>query len=240
MAMKRKNPWGGSAAKKRRFRSKRKRIVRRKWNRRRGGKMVTRISPAPVPDRLFTKVRYRDVFEMLVNNATTPVASKTYRSSMYDPDLTNIGHKPLWTDQLATLFKNYRIHGMKYRLNACNDQGSRLVFLAVQESDTTAETLPNMNNILERRNARRFLIGSNDKPARIKGYMPTGRPWGLTKQGMKADEDFEALFGTNPVKVSHLNLYAATNYPGATVTVTVEINLEIVVECFRRQQIGGS
>lgn len=51
---------------------------------------------------------YYDTYQM----ATTALAPQfqVFRpNSMFDPDLTNVGHQPLYRDQIAAIYQNYRV-----------------------------------------------------------------------------------------------------------------------------------
>lgn len=202
-----------------------------------GNGIYTKLLRQPVPDRQLTKLRYCES----LNAAIISPAIFTYylyRSSLYDPDYTGTGHQPLWRDELVTLYERYRVLGIKYRFTIHN---SNTQFLGQGVVRYTNSTTPETNymTVRERNNVKRFTLGSwASKPVVIKGYMPVGKPWGMTKKDVMHDEDFEALMGTNPIKTSYIALYlfAQTN----SCTFHVQSDLEYYVELSDRKMNTGS
>lgn len=196
----------------------------------------------PIPNRLFCKLKYHDTFTLTPNSGGGfPLDGYIYRTSLYDPDYTNMGHQPIWRDQMASLFEMYRVHGIKYRLRIWNTNTAQGGLVAIQQSNAVMPSLAGVdfNTVVERPYAQCVPLNAwNTAPKVVKGYMPTGRPWGLTKQGMKSDEDFEAAIGSNPAKMSWLNIYAKSFH--TTATYNIEIQLVFMVEFFKRYDITGS
>ena len=244
MAMKRRGNWSSYQANKRtrRARSKRRRFTKRRGGRRSGRRsgITTRIAKTPFPDRMFTVLYYRDLKQLSVPSGGFPIEGVPYQTSIYDPQASLGGHKPLWTTQLEGIYSKYRVHGIKYRIKCCNTNTSQLGWLYALQS-TQSYAYPNninSNTLSERRLCQRRSCTANTNPTVIKGYMPTGRPWGLTKQEMKGDEDFEADVGSNPTKQSFLNLFVESMHTSAI--FNVEVELKVFVEFFNRKEVAGS
>lgn len=176
----------------------------------------------PVPDRMLTKLRYSEQvdFPALTRGA---LAYGQYRNSLFDPDVTYTGHQQLWRDQMATLYKTYRVLGIKYKFTFINqNQPAGLAGAIRHSSDATAEISP--NTLRERNNSRTFIVGPNTSdPVVVKGYMPVGKPHGLSKRDFMADEDFEALFTANPVKQTYLEMYLTPLGPTAIANCVVDL-----------------
>lgn len=215
-----------------------KRRNRRRGGRRGRGGVTTKLMRQPVPDKIMTKLRYS---EAIVVNLSTPsvLGSYLFRTSIYDPDFTSLGHQPLWRDQLDYLYTKYRVHGIKYRLTIVNTNVNQLTGGAiVHQPDSTLET--NLNTIRERRNSRTFVLnGASAGSNRIMtGFMHTGAPHGLTKSDFMADEDFEAAMNANPVKNSFLAMYFYTLHSSAI--VHIQCDLTFYVELLGRVTVVGS
>lgn len=242
MAMKRSRTWGSGRPTKRAKRSYRKR--RRIFSRRPRRVPRNRLgsSGVPIPTRMFCKLKYHDSFNLAPNYAGgAPLDGYIFRSGLYDPDQSAVGHQPLWRDQLANLYQMYRVHGLKYRIKVVNSNTNQLAMVAVQESHAEMPALAGVdfNTVVERNNGRILTIpGAGAAAKTIKGYVPIGRPWGLTRQGMKADEDFEAAIGSNPTKMAYLNIYGVSKNTSAI--LNCEIELTFFVELFKRVEVAGS
>lgn len=242
MAMKRMRGSSYGPSKRRRMsrgKKSRRRTVRRYRNKRRGG-IISRITKQPFADRVFTTLYYRDLKIISVAAGATPVDGVPYQSSIYDPQTSLGGHKPLWSNQLGDIYNKYRVHGIKYRFKCCNTNTNQLGWMYVLQSNTyySFPTSTNTNTLAERRLCQRKSVTTTIQPVVIKGYMPTGRPWGLSKQEMKADEDFEAAIGANPVKMSFLNMMFESMNTSAI--FNVEVELKFFVEFHSRKEVTGS
>lgn len=239
--MKRKYTGSDGPSKRRRMYRKKskKRFIRRYKNKRRGG-VVSRLNRQPFPDRIFTTLYYRDLKIISVAAGATPIEGVPYQSSIYDPQASSGGHQPLWCDQLEAVYSKYRVHGIKYKIKCCNTNTNQLGWMYVLQSTTqyTFPTNTNTNTLSERRLCQRKSVTTTTNPAIIKGYMPVGRPWGLSKQEMKADEDFEASMGVNPIKMAFLNLMFESMNTSAI--FNVEVELKYLVEFHYRKEIAGS
>lgn len=245
---KRANPFGALAAKRaRRSRTiysrsfAKKRRTRRGRGGRKGSAIYTKMLKMPVPDRIFTKLRYAEFFDLSPQTAgTTGLVSYSFRSSLFDPNYTGLGHQPLWHDQLQAMYGRYRVIGMKYRFVLCNTNTSQLCTMAVEQADGPPQA-PSVGytTILERRGVRPVNIGpSASKPTIVSGYMHVGKPYGLSRTDFMSDEDFESNFGANPAKMSYINLYCVTQ--NTSVIVNCQASITYYVEIQRRTLIGQS
>ena len=67
------------------------------------------------PNKIITKLRY--AFNISTGPLTNGVGfDYVFRmNSIFDPDFTSIGHQPLWHDQYANIYLNYRVLGSQLR-----------------------------------------------------------------------------------------------------------------------------
>lgn len=161
---------------------------------------------------------------------------------MYDPDYTGLGHQPLWYDQVAPMWSKYRVYGIKYVLEAMNTNTNQLATMVVQHSSDIAE-LPETGNafstLRERNNSRTYtLTSSQGRPIKVKGYMSTYRPFGMTKTDFIGDEDFEAAIANTPAKTAYLHTYFVTF--NSTAIINLQVRLVYYVELFQRKNVSGS
>lgn len=203
----------------------------------RATKPYMKIMRQPVPDKMFTKLNYSEVLTMNLA-ASMVLVGYQFRTSIFDPDLTGVGHQPMWYDQMNAFYKRYRVHGIKYKFTIVNTNTNQLCTGAVKHSsDGVLET--NLNTLRERRSARKWIGGpSTVRPTVCKGFMYTGKPHGLSKKDFLADEDFEAAYGSNPVKQSWLEFYATTLNTSAV--LNIQCDLVYYVELLDRVSIAGS
>lgn len=243
--MKRSRSGYNMGAKRRRTRlAPRRRRNRSRFYRNRGGKAAyTKILRQPVPDRIFSRFTYCDNYTIsLQNPGGAGMQSQSWWTSMYDPDYTGLGHQPLWYDQVAPMWSKYRVYGIKYVLEAMNTNTNQLATMVVQHSSDIAE-LPGTGNafstLRERNNSRTYtLTSSQGRPIKVKGYMSTYRPFGMTKTDFIGDEDFEAAIANTPAKTAYLHTYFVTF--NSTAIINLQVRLVYYVELFQRKNVSGS
>lgn len=252
MAYSRKRSRSGMMRRRRPFRRLRRRSFRRAPRRyKRSNRVYSKLLRQPVPDRMFTTLRYFEqaTFSIPANN-TAPLTIR-YCTSTNAPNLAG-GHQPYWRDQMATLYGRYRVHGVRYKFtlghaNATSTVSNNyMVMWAVKESNNstvTATTVATWNTLCEQNDTRKGIVGSwATKPSVIKGYMPTGKPWGLTKSQMKQDDQFYAAgMSSDPTKMSYI-LFYVMNTSASTAADALEgtVELNYLVELTDRIDQTGS
>jgi len=199
---------------------------------------------------MFTTLRYfEQIAYTIPASNTTPLAVR-YQTSVTTPGLAG-GHQPYWRDQMALMYNRYRVHGMRYKImlghaNTSANAASHFPCMwAIKESNTntiTATTVATWNTLCEQNDVRKGMVGSYPtRPVTIKGYMPVGKPWGLTKSNMKNDDQFWADMVGSPAKMSTLMIYimnTSVNTIADSVVGTIEINY--LVELSDRIDQSGS
>lgn len=204
----------------------------RRSRRKNVSKPYMKLMRQPVPDQMLTKLNYNEniilTLAASVGGALSP-AYYRFRTSLYDPDYSGTGHQPMWHDQLALMYGRYRVHGMKYTFTIKNTGDSpQLITGCIRH--TSLDAVDGDYRVLrERRGTKKFHLGSVfSMPTRVRGYMATNKPWGITKREFMSDEDFDANIGANPTKVSYLDLYAWTM---ATSNIVLNITADITFYC---------
>lgn len=216
---------------------KRMRRGRKMKRRQRRGRPYTKMMRQPVADKVMTRMNYSEVLSMSMT-ASGVMQTYQFRNSIFDPDVTSAGHQPLWHDQMALLYKRYRVHGIKYRFTVVNSNIQQMACFVVKHS-SSGITDTNYNTLRERRGIQRTVLNPNTGPPRvIKGFMHAGKPHGLTKRDFLADEDFEANFGSNPVKSTYLELYGVMYHTNAI--FYIQADLQYYVELLDRIDASGS
>jgi len=242
--MKRKaSSYGGVAKRRRTMRRRMRRGPPRRGRRgRRQNKVVyAKVLRQPVPDKMYTQLNYCETLALnMVGQGSAGRDYQSFRTSIYDPNSAGVGHQPLWRDQMALLYKTYKVHGFRYVLTFMNTNTSQLAMITLQHASTGPEgPAIDIDTIRERRGVRTFSLGSSgDRPKVVKGFLRTGTPWGLTKRETDYDDYFEADMGANPVKQSYLNIYGTTQNTSAI--VNMHVKLTFYVELMNRVQISGS
>jgi len=223
--------------------AKRQKTIGRVSKRRSYGRkgLYTKMLRQPVPDRIFTKLRYcsRDVRQAINFGGGINNSSFIWQTSVYDPQTAAGGHQPMWRDQVAVNYKRYRVRGIGYRylLTAPNTQQMCTMWIHCS-SDPTLDTLS--QTLSERRNVRCFPIkNAGVGVSVVKGYISTAKMYGLSQADYLADEDFIGNVGANPAKMAYIKEYFESHHAN-TAEVDYHVVLTFYVEYIDPIQVGGS
>lgn len=208
---------------------------------------ITGLSPNNYgfPDRLKTKLQYCDVLD-LTAVAGTPALYQYRLSSLFDPDLTSIGHQPMWFDQLAAVYTRYRVLGAKITVTfipphvndtEANDKGPYLVGITTSESSTFAST--SYEALLENPNTTHAIIvdkqGANNKVDLSATYSPK------RDLDIGPDDDLmNPLTTASPTRNFHATIWALDMVEAVAQDVVVKVNIEYTCQfSIPRTNIGS-
>lgn len=168
--------------------------------------MVSKM--APIPDRYLTKLRYSEG-NSITYTALSEYASYQYRlNSIYDPNLTGVGHQPLGHDELANLYNRYRVLGVAYKVVITNRDSNYEGEIAIQlrPNSTLSTKFSDVaeSNYSQVRTIRTAPAGGVQT---LKGYISIARIRGVKKSVARNDDTYQALFGANPTREPVLNIY---------------------------------
>lgn len=163
----------------------------------------------PVPNRALVKLNYTSLHSVTINGGA--YVQQVFQTSLNDPDLTLGGHQPLWHDQYATLYRKYRVYGIKYDItlaNRANTYINNIVWVHLSHLPYSFVTTTSIETEMERSECKhKGLLQNNTGRGgflRFKGYLNVPKVECLSKRDFGGHEDYEASFGSNPAKVSKL------------------------------------
>lgn len=168
-------------------------------------------------------------------------------NSVYDPNLTGVGHQPMGHDQLAALYDKYRVYNAKIVLTAaCNTGYAALLAirphagLNAYSGAATPDELWEQDGVVSTR-----LIGPSTAAVYSAGKLGAScnvaRIFGVTAASHRADDYFAATVGNNPQNQAIFNILLRTIDGGAATFncfVTVEITYD--VEFYDQKTLGQS
>lgn len=173
-------------------------------------------------------------------------AEQTYLlNSIFDPDLTGVGHQPTYRDTYNTLYARYKVLGCYVTMTWTNvnmGAGCALTGIKVDTvADTDALTGGTYNVIAEYPNVSTQFINDTGSQQRTKKfYVPIFKTMNMTKQQYNSNtEDTNALMGANPAKVIRLR-FAVADPNGIGGNVLCAIRLNYVVQLYDRIYPGQS
>lgn len=200
------------------------------------------------PDKFTTRIRYCDVTSLSATGGA--IANNVYRmNSLFDPDLSAIGHQPMWADQLlgstsTTPYNKYRVLGSKITVKfaqidapstAVLNHAPCLVGIVCQQNSSllagSASALMETNNC--NWNILQDKSGSNNVITIKNTFSPT-RDLGLDA----GDDTLAAASGLNPNAQFYAHVFKVDQAGSSNVLAYVE--MEFLVEFFNRNEVNQS
>lgn len=164
------------------------------------------------PNAMFAKLHYYDHWDL--TSGINTYVSQTFRlNSIYDPDYTGVGGQPSGYTEYAGLYNKYRVLGAKVRVRfeANPTMPAMIVGFRTRWNEAAVATgLGVQQTLTELKNQTRcrWLPATTSTPNSsemvqwCKAYIPMKKMFSTGHR----DEDFEALFGNNPVSQCYLDV----------------------------------
>lgn len=209
--------------------------------RRRARKPTVNVNRAlsPFAQRYITKMKYAEIRTVAGPIGGGLVQYNWNLNSIYDPNLSGIGHQPYGYDQLADLYNRYRVFRVDYAISAYNTDGSinYSVIAALPANEQITGAL-GVSEIMENPRAKYITQAPNAALKVLKGSISLPSLVGRSKAQYLADDRYQAQWGASPAEQAVLNVMAGTiagsggNGGSATNTMNLSISLVYHVECF--------
>lgn len=178
-------------------------------------------SPSSLPDRMFVKLKYADVYTL---TSTTSIATQIMRGNgMYDPDQTGVGHQPLGFDEWQAFYKKFYVIGSSIKASCqgyLNNQG--IISLRPQLVTTTGTVI---STELEKPRTQYRMITGGDRPKIIKAYQNTLAQFGRPKQEFGDLEFTGTMASSDPPQVWYwvISSQNADESTSCSINVAVEV-----------------
>lgn len=215
----------------------RRRAPRKYRLRRNANRPYSKLLRQPVPDRLFTSLRF-----CLTGYIDTPVNGmgvQSFQTGLWDPDATGLGHQPLWFDQYVNMYKTYRVYGLKYKL-IMSHSNNETIEIVIRHSNTVPSLETDWRALAARRGSRNLSMRETGAPLYIKGYMSTYKPFGLTKGEFRNVDSFWAPMTANPNTMAYLGVFTANHSSTIVTRVFWTAYIDMLCEFRTREQITSS
>lgn len=195
------------------------------------GGLLARLQAAdPFPNVWHGKLRYSGTFTLTTDGtvAQTIGSEQTFKlNSLYDPDLTNLGHQPFGYDQLTPIYRKYSVQATTVDLEFFGSNSDDVVALFTVQSgqNTTALAASNVDAARERQSvmARNMPINGENRWRHVETFpihVVEGRP----KQLTLIDDAYMAAVTSDPTNVVYLRMAAA-----ATVNTGKAVNVNVIL-----------
>ncbi len=225
----------------------RSRKVQRKLSAFKRGRKTVNVNRAlaPFAQRYITKMKYAEVRAVSGPTSGGLVQYNFRLNSIFDPNLTGVGHQPYGHDQLADIYNRYRVYRVDYAISALNTDGAtNYSVIGVVPANEQISTFIGVSDIMESPRAKYITQAPNAALKVLKGTVNLASLSGRTKSQYMSDDRYQAEFLANPAESLILNILAGTitgtGGTGGTGTNVMNLSISLVyhVECFDvRQQV---
>jgi hypothetical protein len=166
--------------------------------------LQTKVMGTGFPDSLRTSLQYTD---SIVISAVSFQTMYVFRAnSLYDPDLTAIGHQPAYFDTYASVYSKYKVLGAKISLTLTNNT-SITTGLAIIPNSVSLSVGALPYEILDLPRSKWKAIGSaNIQPAYLTHSASTAEILGLMNRQID-DDDYSSSVTSSPNQLWFWNLY---------------------------------
>lgn len=236
-----------STARSRTYISKRRNKATRKRYRKRGGAFRNYVSSSPFPTYYKCKMYYSHVLTALTPQAVTGFlgTEQIFRlNSLYDPDYSGTGQQPYGFDQMASLYRKYKVNGVKIDVTIYNpNEDGVLVGALIQPPGGTATlTGKTMEDIAELPMCTyRVLHNTGTQRSHFSQYMPINKLAGISPLQFKANiEDFASLCTTSPAQFPYFRIAVGSIIGSTSATCQITVKLTFYSTFYERIQQAAS
>lgn len=165
------------------------------------------------PATMFTKLRYSQQLILYTDNLTNRTGSEVaFRlGSLFDPDFTTTGHQPLGFDQLAAIYKLYRVYKVDIQVRVTGRFGSGVTFVVAGVRSSLASYqlggLKSGQEVIEQP-ANTVLDAALNQTWEQSYYLADIE--GISRQRLMTDDQYNSSVTTNPYLTPYLALAAGT------------------------------
>lgn len=208
--------------------------------RRRRGARKPHVSRTLVPYSITRRHRY--VEQIQLNPGVGGLSQNVFRlNSVFDPNLTGVGHQPMGFDQYSALYERYRVKGCRVTVTFSNSSGTVAVLGGIGlRSTSTLGTI--VESMLERPLTKWKTLGDFEHgPKTVSIYYNPRTFHGNFGIRGRADDDQEADVTTNPLNDAYAHVFAGAitplDDPG---NVNCTVVMTYITEWFEPKALQGS
>lgn len=216
---------------KRAARKPRRRVVRK----RRGQALATvNRSLQPFANTYIVKQKYGTFI------TTAPITGQYVfnMNSVFDPDLTGVGHQPYGFDSLASLYNKYRVLSCGWRVQMPLGTSANSYTVGCLPSNDQSIVWNDFGEFVENSRGKYVTQNPGAPASTLSGKVYLPKLFGMTKASYMADDQVAAVVTTSPIEKMLLYLQTFSNTTGLAVAgINLQVLLEFEVQYFDPKRI---
>ncbi len=168
------------------------------------------------------KLMYHDTYQLATSSGIAGI--QLFRAnSLFDPDFTNVGHQPMFRDQIAAMYQNYRVLKAKFTWQA-QTSNTNTGLISVSAYSSTPPTVLNEGVEFSRRPPQML---SQYQHCRGSVTIDIATVLGLESRDYATNSLYNTALGSNASPVAYFQVAldrATLTDTGASVDVTIEFD----------------
>lgn len=169
---------------------------------------------------------------VLGQSSGVPTLQQWRINSIFDPDLTSVGHQPYYYDQLSLLYKKYKVYAMTIDFQFTGDSNASIVFRPAVTTAAPAQTSTGFQLENERPMSTSLAYSSGGPVTSGRLVYYPRKILGLTKDQYNDESNTEGLMGglgvgSNPAIESVLNMMCFTTASNSVSVLRYKITYSV-------------
>lgn len=148
-------------------------------------------------------------------------------NGMFDPDITNVGHQPLYFDQFTALYDHYTVIGSKITVKvAPTASGDEPCQIALFLNDDTTLTPTDVNGVGEQSSGKIKLIAPNSN-----NVMTLTKKWSAKKTfggSILGNDNLQGTSAANPTEQTYYDIVLQSVTGGVTTACVLQCFIEYI------------
>lgn len=224
-------------------RFRRKRAIKRKISRVPPRNRLTRsVNPFKQMPNMW-KLRYSENITLSTDSAGGIGTYAFAANSIYDPNVSGVGHQPLLHDQLAPFWTRYTVLGARITVKAVASSSSNAggqLFGCVLDDNNSLQG-PSTTLIENGKGSYRWINQNTATSTRASSLSVSFSAKKFFGKKNIIDDDFvSATFGASPANLAYFILWTETPNLASTSTLGVNVVIDYIVRCHEPQDIAQS
>ncbi len=139
-------------------------VVSKRRRRRAASRWPRRVVSTGFPKTMTTKVKYAQSLSLDPGSGGIMAVHNFSANNPYDPDVTGVGHQPMWFDEFRNIYGRARVIWSKIRWEVANNSTSNTytMFLQCREGATSFHSPTDFNDMRETKGVSYKTIGPRD------------------------------------------------------------------------------